>query len=191
MYSKSALRREMRLRRDTAPDRAELDSTISRHFLTSALYQKAECLLCYVSFSSEADTYGILETALLDGKAVYAPYCVPGTNRLLFYRIRSLSDLQKDAFGIFAPKPEGKNLYTGLNRALCVVPGLAFSRSGERLGYGRGYYDTFLNQENLCTVGLCYDFQIVTSVPTEPHDRKMHYLCTETGLRPCQNDTAF
>lgn len=191
MHSKSALRREMRRRRNEASDRDDRNGRILECFLKSVLYENAEQLLCYVSYGSEADTYGILEAALQDGKAVYAPYCVPGTNHLLFYRIYAVSDLKEDAFGIPAPQPEAKNLYAGSESALCIVPGLAFAPSGERLGYGRGYYDAFLNQENLCTVGLCYGFQIVSDVPTEPHDQKMHYLCTETGLWPCQNDVSF
>ena len=66
--------------------------------------------------------------------------------------------------------------------ALCFVPGLAFTRSGKRLGYGKGYYDTFLNRIPVCTVGLCYDFQLIEDLPTEAHDKPVSYICTDRGL---------
>ena len=58
-----------------------------------------------------------------------------------------------------------------------LVPGLAFDKNGNRLGYGGGFYDKYLaSHEEIITAALGYDFQIVEKVPSEPHDKKMDYL---------------
>ena len=182
---KRRLRKQMREMRRACPDRAMLDGKITAHFMQSEIYQKAEQLLLYCSFDAEADTYALLAAALADGKEVYLPRCVPGTNRMHFYRVFSVDELQADAFGIPAPAKNAERLFTAGKNAVCVVPGLAFSKEGDRLGYGRGYYDTFLEKIDVCTVGLCYSFQITEHVPTEQHDKRMRYICTENGIFAC------
>ena len=63
-----------------------------------------------------------------------------------------------------------------------LVPGLAFSANGARLGYGKGYYDTFFAQHPVLKLGLCYDFQLVPQVPTQPHDVRMDGFLTDKRL---------
>ena len=63
-----------------------------------------------------------------------------------------------------------------------VQPGLAFSANGARLGYGKGYYDTFFAQHPVLKLGLCYDFQLVPQVPTQPHDVRMDGILTDKRL---------
>lgn len=155
---------------------------MAARLLRSKIYQSAETLLCYMSYADEADTKEILYDALRAGKRVYLPYCVPGTNQLEFYRIAALSELRADAFGIPAPTPDPEKRFVQESNVLCIVPGLAFSPKGERMGYGRGYYDTFLEDHAVCTLGLCYGFQVIPTVPVEPHDRTVRYLCTESGV---------
>lgn len=186
IQEKQQLRREMRRLRSDFPNRKELDADIAESFLASELYQNAEQILLYASYNTEANTYRIFSQAREDGKCVFFPRCVPGTNILRFYRVDFLDDLKEDAFGILAPTTSEEYVLTDNVHSVCIVPGLAFSMKGERLGYGRGYYDTYLSQTDICTVGLCYSFQIVENVPTEPHDRYMDYLCTEKGLIPCK-----
>lgn len=185
MICKPQLRRQMRRVRSECKSREELDARIADIFLQSEIYDSAKQLLLYASFRSEADTYKIFDKALADGKEVFFPYCVPNTNELRFFRVLSRDELKKDAFDIPAPPVSELRLWHPDGPSVCVLPGLAFSGSGERLGYGRGYYDTFLQQANVCTVGLCYGFQIVEAVPTEPHDQRVQYLCTEKGMIPC------
>ena len=62
---------------------------------------------------------------------------------------------------------------------LIVVPGMAFDRDGHRLGRGRGYYDRFLSKyPEVKTIGICFDFQFLESIPTEPHDRRVDEVIT-------------
>ena len=136
--------------------------------------------LSYVSFGTEADTLRILDRVLADGKALYVPKCVPNTNRMVFYRISALRDLSPGAYGILEPKEA--EVYQDEASALCLVPGLAFSANGARLGYGKGYYDTFFAQHPVLKLGLCYDFQLVPQVPTQPHDVRMDGILTDKRL---------
>ena len=92
-----------------------------------------------------------------------------------FYEITALSDCVPGAFGILEPAGEEKDRIT--TPGFMLVPGLAFDKNGNRLGYGGGFYDKYLaSHEEIITAALGYDFQIVEKVPSEPHDKKMDYL---------------
>ena len=168
---KNALRRKMRAARKACTDRATRDDCLSQRLMALSVYQKASCVLSYVSFGTEADTLRILERVLK---------CVPNTNRMVFYRISALRDLSPGAYGILEPKET--EAYQDEANALCLVPGLAFSADGARLGYGKGYYDTFFAQHPVLKLGLCYDFQLVPQVPTQPHDVRMDGILTDKRL---------
>ncbi len=92
-----------------------------------------------------------------------------------FYEITALSDCVPGAFGILEPAGEEKDRIT--TPGFMLVPGLAFDKNGNRLGYGGGFYDKYLaSHEEIITAALGYDFQIVEKVPSESHDRRMDYL---------------
>ena len=177
---KNALRQKMRAARKACTDRATRDDCLLQRLMALSVYQKASCVLSYVSFGTEADTLRILERVLADGKALYVPKCVPNTNRMVFYLISALRDLSPGAYGILEPKET--EAYQDEANALCLVPGLAFSADGARLGYGKGYYDTFFAQHPVLKLGLCYDFQLVPQVPTQPHDVRMDGILTDKRL---------
>ena len=149
---KNALRRKMRAARKACTDRVTRNDCLLQRLMALSVYQKAQCVLSYVSFGTEADTLRILERVLADGKVLYVPKCVPNTNRMVFYRISALRDLLPGAYGILEPKEA--EAYQDDANALCLVPGLAFSANGARLGYGKGYYDTFFAQHPVLKLGL-------------------------------------
>jgi 5-formyltetrahydrofolate cyclo-ligase len=66
---------------------------------------------------------------------------------------------------------------------LLLVPLLAFDASGHRLGYGGGFYDRTLEMLNVPAIGIAYVGQEVSSIPAEPHDRRLDAILTEQGLR--------
>ena len=94
-------------------------------------------------------------------------------------------DLQPGAFGIMEPLRDADSVSMGEIYAICV-PGLAFDREGARLGYGKGYYDRFLNSPALVKlpvlIGVGYDFQLVDSLPQGPHDLKLDYIVTPSRV---------
>ncbi len=101
-------------------------------------------------------------------------------------------DDSADELGIPAPKHnvgEFFNPEQGVY-SLVLIPGLAFDRSGNRLGRGKGYYDRFLAQpgmENAIKVGICWDLQVIQDVPVSAHDVTMDWVVTEEGIFEIKN----
>lgn len=86
---------------------------------------------------------------------------------------------------MFGPDMFGPDQHTALAFApdLALLPGVAFDRAGGRLGYGGGYYDRFLEKSLNCPcVGLCFEFQLVPSLPLAPWDQRVNYICTEERI---------
>lgn len=121
----------------------------------------------YIPMGSEIDILPLLEHLLQDGMTVVCPKTLP--KRKLENRIlTSLNELETGIMG--TQHPLEANLYEGRYDCI-IVPGLAVDSQHYRLGYGGGYYDTFLSgQPNAFTIGIYYPFQQVQTVPTEPHD---------------------
>lgn len=175
----------MRSIRDACTNRAARDERLLSNILALQAYKSAESVLCYVSFGSEAGTCGLLRQALADEKNVFVPRCLPGSRRIEFYRIDTLDSLEPGTFGILEPPALSERRFAQSDKAICFVPGLAFTRHGGRLGWGKGYYDTFLSEMPVCTIGLCYDFQLLKALPADAHDEPVSYICTDKSLYTC------
>lgn len=180
---KNSLRASLRRLRDSAPDCAARDGRIFASLRAFPPFSRAKAVLCYVSTGSEADTRLILTAALEEGKNVFVPRCA-SEGRMDFFRIADLSDLRPGKFGILEPEDRAALRWTD-GDALCLVPGLGFTESGARIGYGGGYYDRFLLEKNVLQIGLCYDFQILPAVPEEAHDVRMDWIVTDTRIIRC------
>ena len=174
---KNALRRKMRAARKACTDRATRDDCLLQRLMALSVYQKASCVLSYVSFGTEADTLRILERVLADGKALYVPKCVPNTNRMVFYRISVLRDLSPGAYGILEPGEDCPRVEP-VEIDLIFVPGTAFDVRGHRIGQGGGYYDRYMNRTRAVRVGVCHDFALLSAVPSEAHDARMDIVVT-------------
>lgn len=100
---------------------------------------------------------------------------------LAFSRLNSGTNLKPGVFGIMEPLPDEETVAFQDLYAVCL-PGLAFDRKGARLGYGKGYYDRFLTQQGdgrrPILIGVGYDFQLLDTVPQEPHDQRLDYIVT-------------
>lgn len=166
---KTALRREIREKK-----RAMLEAEmISRSeklgalFVQSQAYQNANTVYGYLPYNQEVRTVPMLEQALRDGKRVAVPKIYGDTMRFIY--LNDLSKVEKNTMGI--PEPVEDGPVAEDKTALVLMPGLAFTKQGDRMGYGGGFYDRFLAEEqDHPTVALCYDFQIVESLPTEEFD---------------------
>ena len=180
---KAALRKELAARRNALADRGAKSRAIEKQVLALPEYLQADRLLLYLSAGSEVDTWGLLEKALCQGKAVFAPRCLDGEGRMAFYRVRSREELKKGRFGIWEPDPSVCPPLEEPGGALCLVPGLAFDRAGYRLGYGKGYYDRFLAAHAVEAVGLCYGELLLPRLPRQPLDRRVGRRVTEAGAK--------
>ncbi len=109
-------------------------------------------------------------SALLEGQALYLPKIFGETMR--YYRVRELEGLSKNALGVREPGEGGEEGEPAEGDVL-LVPGLAFSLDGGRLGRGRGYYDRYLRENFVEAWGVCFPFQVVAQLPMEQHDMRV------------------
>lgn len=166
---KKALRREIAEKKKamTQQEIQEKSRALAEKFYETRQYQAAKTVYGYLPYNQEVRTTAILAQALKDGKKVAVPKVYGDTMRFIY-----LEDLQAVAPGYASiPEPVVDGPIAEDETALVLMPGLAFDKEGHRMGYGGGFYDKFLAQEqNHPTVALCYDFQILENIPTEQYD---------------------
>lgn len=168
----------------TPEQKASMDERIFSRLISTKAYQDCNTLLTYVSTDIEVDTRKLIEKALSDGKTVAVPKCIDGTRNMKFYIINSFDDLEVATFSVLEPKVQQCTELLDFHCALSVVPGLAFDMNGYRLGYGKGYYDRFLNRvEGLTNVGLCYCSCTVNHLTYGKFDVPVQTLITEKYTR--------
>lgn len=120
----------------------------------------------------------------------FREFCYPRITgeSLEFVAVHMLEDLAPSAWNpnIREPQIRDEIIVAPSEMDLILVPGLAFTRDGCRLGRGGGYYDRLLAARAPHTVvlGVCFDLQIVADLPTEPHDQRVDAVITESGLLP-------
>ena len=137
-------------------------------------YRNAASLGAYYSTGSEVQTPGILQEILNAGKDLALPKVVK--NDLVFKKITSLSDIEVGNFSILEPKDRCETIK---KLDVIIVPAIAVTQEGYRLGYGFGFYDRFLHGKRSKKIALSYAKQVVRSMPHDAHDIKMNCIVTE------------
>ena len=147
-------------------------------------YLRAKLVHTYVSSKeNEVDTRALIGTCLAQGKRVAVPVVMPGTKTLAHALIDGLDQLVVGPWGLAQPDPAAAVWLPAEARIdLVVVPGLAFDRRGQRIGWGGGYYDRFLAQVQTVKIGLCYDELVLDCIPGEPHDVPVNMVVAETAI---------
>lgn len=176
--SKRELRKIMKAQRREVPP--EVRNSYSAALCERLLERKdVQCAISakgvfavYLASKDEIDLSLLNEKLWEVDCKVVVPAWRDGTYRLVPYSPET--ELVPGPMGILEPEPEGEGAETVAEDdvSVWIVPGLAFSRSGARLGYGGGWYDRFLAKSNPLSVslGVAYPFQIVADLPLEPHD---------------------
>ncbi len=162
-------------------ERIDFNKKILTFLINSDLYINSDLLLIYVSVNDEADTYEIISRALNDGKKVGIPYCIG--KEMKFLLIDSLNELSEGEFGIPSADSKKCKEVTVSDNTVCFVPGLCFDSHGNRLGYGGGFYDRYLNKNKVETVGLCYGRCCCDILPSNEYDIPVKYILTENGIK--------
>lgn len=148
---------------------------VSSHFL------EAENVLFYADYNHEVMTHSMIQHALKSKKSVFCPKVCK--DEIRFYRIERLEDLTGFYKGIQEPESEDAfdfSLTDQTKKSLVVMPGVAFDLNRNRLGYGKGYYDRFLEKNSsLYTIALALECQIVDHIPANEHDIRPEYILTE------------
>jgi 5-formyltetrahydrofolate cyclo-ligase len=181
--AKATLRTTILTRRDATEGalRARHSSTITAKLLALPAYRAADIVAAYASFGSEFDTSEFLAAALAAGKKLV----LPTINRALrALELRQVSDLKADlvagVWGIREPAVRC-TMVDPIKLDFMLVPGVAFSPSGARLGYGGGFYDRLLASLDPGTtrIAAAFHLQIVEQLPEAPHDQRINAVVTE------------
>ena len=166
---KKELRRQIRdLKRQMSEEEiVNASEKLEVMFISTEQYRNAKTIYGYLPYNQEVRTTSILARALQDGKRVAVPKLYGPEMKFIY--LTDLSQVEKSDKGI--PEPVFDELVGDDPTALVLMPGLAFTKNGDRMGYGGGYYDKFLAVEpDHPTVALCFDFQIVDEIPTDDYD---------------------
>jgi len=166
-------------------------NTIFKQLNETEFYNKANNVMLYVSFGSEVMTKPIIDDLLSKGKRVFIPVTVPKTKALIVSELKNYEDdLVVGHFGVLEPKEEALRPVEPNILDLVIVPGVAFDKSGYRIGYGGGYYDRFIPRlrEETTTVSLAFDMQLIDKIPTSQYDMAVEYIITEDQFIKCKED---
>ncbi|HUK50952.1 MAG TPA: 5-formyltetrahydrofolate cyclo-ligase, partial [Terriglobales bacterium] len=145
-------------------------------------FEHAKTIAIYLHIGSEVRTREILARCTSQGKRVIIPVTNKMNRRLIFSELKAPEkELIVGNFGILEPKTEFLRPVLLDEAEIVLVPGIAWDLCCHRIGYGGGYYDRSINSlhNNVLTVGLGYEFQIVREIPTTRYDRSVDRIVTE------------
>jgi len=184
MDNKKELRKEFSHLRAEIRDKVSKDMDITERLLQEEKILEADNILLYASFGSEVDTYLLIDKLIEMGKNVALPKCGP-ERTMTFHLIGSVADLHEGMYRI--PEPDNALPQPEMSEnSVCIIPGLAFTEDGGRLGYGGGYYDDFILQNpQLYKIALAYEDLIVKQLPLMQHDLKVDLIVTEERTVLC------
>ena len=166
----------------TPEERAVQTREICARILQSPMYVDASCVLLYAATGDEIDLGAVASDAWEQGKTVAYPRCLDRAGSMAFFVVDNPSRLIEGSFGI--PEPNEDCLpWQPTADALCIVPALAADALGNRLGYGKGYYDRFLAEFEGVRACAVYTCGVAESLPAEEHDLPVTYVVTAEGIR--------
>jgi len=186
MEEKSIIRNTFKDIRKKCHDSAK-EEIISARILSHEKINSADTVLMYASFGTEINTWNIAESLMRKNIKIAYPKCHKG-GIMTFHLIESLSQLDdggKNSYGICEPC-ESLSEPEITENTVCIVPGLAFTEKGSRLGYGGGFYDRFLSvNREVYKIALSYESMIAESLPVMPHDISLDCIVTEERTINC------
>lgn len=183
---KRVLREQVLSKRESLSRESKIqyDKEILNELIKSDIYKSAKKIFTYISFGSEVDTIEFIKYALNDSKEVYVPKTNKSIKEMIAVSIHNFNNMTVDKWGILEPSIVDKN-QIGEDFDLIIMPGVAFDRSCNRIGYGGGYYDKYISKHrgNAKLVALAYDVQIVDNIESEEHDIKPDKVVTNKILK--------
>jgi 5-formyltetrahydrofolate cyclo-ligase len=178
MQTKNELRKMILEQRKklSEEDVYELSEQICNKVKELQVYKEAEDICLYMPANNEVDVTFLIEDAWNAGKSVWLPKT--SGRRMDFFKFDSTTPLSEGAYKILEPVSDV--MLDPDEKTLVLMPGVAFSMEGGRIGYGKGYYDIYLEQHYLSKkIAGGYDFQIVDDLPIEEHDIKPDFIISE------------
>lgn len=160
-------------------ERKEFSEAIAKRLLSLPEIEKADIIMCYRSFRSEADTAEIVENLFQLGKTLCFPVCEKAGIMHAFSPIDENSWIT-GRMGIMEPDREKSRLIAPEDIELLICPLVAFDNQKNRIGYGGGYYDRYLPRcEKAVKIGIAFEAQRVEKIYPDQYDRAMDIIITE------------
>lgn len=151
-------------------------------FLGSRSFAESKVIGLYYPILNEVQTFQIIYQAILNSKTVCLPTIV--NEQIIFFKYDPTKRLRLSKYGVMEPEATCENMNHVLDTV--ITPGILFDTAGNRIGYGKGYYDKFFNANTsqiMTLVGLGYDFQIILEkITCNPHDVKMSIVISDKRL---------
>ncbi len=189
--AKARMRRAAYDARNAQPEKDEVSASAIEALMQLPEYQSAQTVLWYLDCRSELRTRHALPEVLAANKRIIVPYCTvdeSGANKLGLWWLQSLDELVVGKWKILEPPcerwEEPERAIEPEQIDLVIVPGVAFSREGGRMGNGQGYYDRLLQRvrSDCPLIGLCYECQLFDDLIVGPHDVFMDKVVTELAV---------
>ena len=188
MQSKRRLRQRLLGVRESLPEDVVTgwSRAIADRLTSMDRWHDVESLHCYIgALPGEARTAQMIERAWRAHKTVICPRVRPH-GQLEHRQISDWSQLRRSAFGLLEPDPDLAPPINHEASEIILVPGLAFSLNGRRLGMGGGYYDRFLSDVDATRIGLAFELQLQDVIPQSDHDEPVDLIVTELRVIPCR-----
>jgi 5-formyltetrahydrofolate cyclo-ligase len=190
MMDKTQFRKHIRdiKKRYSASELRQMSAPLTSELLANDAVRSASAILLYWSLPDEVYTHDIVRQLAKEGRTVLLPKVQPD-NTLTQHRYTGDADMTCGAYGIMEPATpaltdDERDTLLGKG-SVSIIPGMAFSIDGHRLGRGKGYYDRLMSQLTMTfKIGLGFDFQIFKEIPHDDHDIRMDCVWHLANL-PC------
>lgn len=182
--NKASIRKEALLKRKnlSAEERMDKSQAIVLSLVETDEYINSDNILVYAAYNNEVDTDLLVLRSIMSGKKVYMPK-VSGED-MDFYRVFSLDELASGSFGIREPYDIEHLKYEGDDSSICILPLASFDIEGNRIGYGKGYYDRYLARVKVKhTAGIAFECQKSDQIiEINVFDHKLDMVITEEEI---------
>jgi len=181
-FAKSDIRKDILFKRNSLSEFEIINNSkiISIKVIATKEYQTSKCIGAYYPIGSEVKTYDIIKHSIDNKKEGGLPRVIDST-KIEFFKIIEDSfekiKFTKGKYGIF----ENSMSSTSIDQMdLIIIPGIAFDLQGNRIGYGKGYYDRLLSSRKAkYIIGLAYEAQVINEIPNNDHDIPVNIIITE------------
>lgn len=190
LKSKLEIRKEIRtiLNQMTPTEYTQLSQKISKRVIASEMFQKAQTIGITISRFPEVNTSEIIEAAWIMGKRVAVPKCIQETREMDFRLITSFGDLETVYMDIQEPITHKTISVLKQEIDLQIVPGVAYSNDGYRIGFGGGYYDRYLIDYEGETISIAFESQTNFKIKKENYDIPVSKILMDSGAINCLNN---